>query len=387
LSKILKTNISPLNVPDWTPANAIRDLCQNALDDQSTFEYSYSNGVLELTSKGVKLNPSVWVVGVSSKRGDPNTVGEKGEGLVVATQVLLRDGFKVTIINSDETWYPSIQYSEVFETDCLEIEISNAGFSNDYTVIIEGVSEELWQQVVHDCLYLRDEDSLGDYVTAPCGSRIFYDIPNELYVGGLYVCKTQLSFSYDLHPSKMKLNRDRMAVSDWDLQGVTARILNSVTDEPSFLERVVGIARTGGNDTYHMKYYGTPEGSEDIAYAQFKESYGEDKIVATDWSDRENLVKQGYDEEKIVVVSQESYAKMVRGSSEYKEFLDSVEVVEEEETDDRSPVEVLEGLLETYEYCMDTATEEALGLAVKLFKLRGVSWDDSKSHRLDSIPF
>lgn len=371
MTKILKTNISPLNVPDWTPANAIRDLCQNALDAEAAFEYSYSNNTLELTSKGVKLNPSVWVVGVSSKRNDPNSVGNKGEGLVLATQVLLRDGFNVTIINSDEHWIPSIRYSEVYETDCLEIEITSEGYSSDYTVIIEGVTEELWEQVVHDCLYLRDEGSLGNYVTAPCGSRVFYDSPNELYVGGLFVCKTQLSFTYDLHPSKLKLNRDRSCVDGWDLQGVTARILNSINSEHSFLEKVVGVARTGGNDTYHMKYYGTPVGSEQVAYNQFKESYGEDSIVATDWSDRENLISKGYEEEKIVVVSQESYAKMIRGCSDYQEFLDSIQLNVVEPEDSRSPLEMLE---EWYNDICDVRLNKFEEI-LEIFRSRGVTFD------------
>ena len=372
MSKVLKTNISPLNVPDWSPANAIRDLCQNALDDQSVFEYSYSDGVLELTSKGVKLNCSVWVVGVSTKRDDPNTVGNKGEGLVVATQVLLREGFNVTIVNSEETWKPSIKYSDMFGTDCLEIEISQTNNSDDYTVIVEGVSQELWEEVVHDCLYLQDEDSLGEYVTAPCGSRIFYDHSNELYVGGLYVCKTQLTFTYDLHPSKIRLNRDRACVDGWDLQGVAARILNSVTEEPSFLEKVVGVARTGGNDTYHMKYYGTPEGSEEIAYNQFKESYGEDSIVATDWTDRDALIKQGYEEDKIVVVSQESYAKMIRGCGEYQEFLDGVELKEVEPEDNRTPIEMLQDFYDDTDLF---GSERKFDALLEVFKERGVSFD------------
>ena len=367
MSKILKTNISPLNVPDWTPANAIRDLCQNALDAEAAFEYSYSNNALELTSKGVKLNPSVWVVGVSSKRNDPNSVGNKGEGLVLATQVLLRDGFNVTIINSDEMWVPSIKYSEVYETDCLEIEITNEGYSNDYTVLVEGVSEELWEQVVHDCLYLRDKDSLGNYVTAPCGSRVFYDYPNELYVGGLFVCTTNLQYSYDLHPSKIKLTRDRRECSGWDLQGVTASLLKEVA-EP---KRIVEAAQKDVADVHHMQYSWSvgsiPSEVADEAYSVFKLAYGDDAVVAESYSEMVRLQEQGFS--KPVVVN-DSFARLIRSSSDYEttfsEQEDALEVEEE-----KTPLELLEEWydIDAPEYC------EEFEKILDFFRERGLQYE------------
>lgn len=75
----------------------------------------------------------------------------------------------------------------------------------------------------------------------------------------------------------------------------------------------------------------------------------------------------------------------MRGSSEYQEYLDSVEVVEEEEeTDDRSPVDILQDFKTSYELF---GAEEAFVDMLNIFRDRGISWDDSKPHKLDSIPF
>lgn len=294
---------------DWSVVDALREVIQNGLDSPETFEYEVGDDCMYLTSKNTQLPASSLILGVSGKREDTNALGGFGEGFKIACLIFCREGIDVVIKNGSKTWTPELKWNSDYETDMLTI-LETSGNGSDLTFEISGLNKSDIEQAIDNCLYMQED--LGDHVTAPCGSRIFYDFPHKLYVGGLFVCDTQLQFSYDLHPSKITLNRDRKTIDGWDLQGVTARILNSVTDEPSFLERVVGVARTGGNDTYHMKYYGTPKGSEDIAYAQFKESYGEEAIVATDWSDREDLVKQGYDEEKIVVVSQDTYAKMLR---------------------------------------------------------------------------
>jgi hypothetical protein len=368
-------------VPDWSVSDGIREFIANALDSDYKLEYEVGDDYINLTSVGVTLPVKVLTLGTSENRNKADSIGRHGEGILTGIIPILRNRSSICFRNGDKLWQPEFEYSEAFERDVLVIRETNINSDGNFTVEISGLAKTDIEQAIDNCLYMQED--LGDYVTAPCGSRIFYDFPHKLYVGGLFVCNTQLQFSYDLHPSKITLNRDRKTIDGWDLQGVTARILNSVTDEPSFLERVVGVARTGGNDTYHMKYYGTPKGSEDIAYAQFKESYGEEAIVATDWSDRENLVKQGYDEEKIVVVSQESYAKMVRGSSDYQEYLESIEVTEEE-TDDRSPVDILQDFKTSYDLF---GAEDAFADMLNIFRDRGISWDDNKPHKLDSIPF
>lgn len=368
---------------DWSVVDAIREVIQNGLDSPETFEYEVGDSYINLTSKNTQLPSSSLILGVSGKRNDSNALGGFGEGFKIACLIFCREGIDVVIRNGNKVWTPELKWNSDYETDMLTI-TETEGRGNDLTFEICNLDKSDIEQAIENCLYMQED--LGNYVTAPCGSRIFYDIPHKLYVGGLFVTDTQLQFSYDLHPSKIKLNRDRSTIDGWDLQGVTARILASVTNEPEFLERVVGVARTGGNDTYHMKYYSIPEGSEEVAYKQFKESYGEDKIVATDWTDREDLIKKGYDEENIVVVSQDAYAKMIKQCGEYQEFLETLET-EEVEVDERSPVEILEEFIEKYEYYIDSGADVTLDKIIKLFNERGVSWDDNKPHRLDSIPF
>lgn len=77
---------------------------------------------------------------------------------------------------------------------------------------------------------------------------------------------------------------------------------------------------------------------------------------------------------------------MIKQCGEYQEFLETLET-EEVEVDERSPVEILEEFIEKYEYYIDSGADVTLDKIIKLFNERGVSWDDNKPHRLDSIPF
>ena len=144
--------------------------------------------------------------------------------------------------------------------------------NKDYTVVISNLDQDVIDTVIHNCLYLQDKESLGNYATAKCGSRIFFDMEGKLYVGGLFVCFTDLQYSYDLHPSKIKLNRDRKQVSGWDLQGVTASLLKEVA-EP---KRIVEAAQKDVADVHHMQYSWSvgsiPSEVADEAYNVFKRS-------------------------------------------------------------------------------------------------------------------
>ena len=46
----------------------------------------------------------------------------------------------------------------------------------------------------------------------------------KLYVGGLYICSTNMKYGYDVEPKHINLERDRQTVSNWDLQDITTKI-------------------------------------------------------------------------------------------------------------------------------------------------------------------
>lgn len=326
-------------VPDWNVEDGVREFVANCLDSDAQFVYDVGLDYVELTSVGVKLDISCFLLGVSENRNKKDAIGKHGEGSLTGLIPILRGNAKVEIFNGELLWQPAFEMDHNFNKEVLVINETQGLVGNkDYKVLISELDQDTIDTVVHNCLYLQDKESLGNYATAKCGSRIFFDVEGKLYVGGLFVCETDLSYSYDLHPSKIKLNRDRKQVSGWDLQGVTASLLKEVA-EP---KRIVEAAQKDVADVHHMRYSWSvgniPSEVAEEAYSVFKLAYGDDAVVAESYSEMVRLQEQGFS--KPVVVN-DSFARLIRSSSDYEttfsEQEDALEVEEE-----KTPLELLE---------------------------------------------
>ena len=106
-------SISMDYVSNWTYIEAIREIFQNALDEQTVnkdnkmfVEYDKDSCVLRICNKKGCLDKNSLLLGVSSKRDDSSTIGQHGEGYKIATVVLLRNGHNIKIYNygKKEVW-------------------------------------------------------------------------------------------------------------------------------------------------------------------------------------------------------------------------------------------------------------------------------------------
>ena len=366
--KKYKLTIQPEYCHDWSIADAIREIVQNCLDAPSTFEWDAGLDYMTLTSKNTQLSQSTLLLGNTSKRGDKDSVGGKGEGYKLAMMILVREGVGIEIRNGNKLWIPTIEWDHDFEANMLVVNETEFANNTDLTFFIKDIDQDTIDTVIHNCLYLQDKESLGNFVTAKCGSRIFFDMEGKLYVGGLFVCDTDLKYVYDLHPSKIKLNRDRKQVSGFDLKSVTANLLKEVAEPKQLVEA----AKNNIADVQHLAYSWCTNISDtvaDEAYRVFKEAYGEHAVVADSYSDMIRLQEQGF--AKPVVVA-DSFARLITSSVDYdakfSELEDAIEVEEE-----KTPLELLEewyqddsdrdGLWEGFEKILD------------IFRDRGIKYE------------
>lgn len=353
---------------DWTPANAVREIVQNALDGSAPFEYDLSGDTLEFTSKGVTIPPSTLLMGVSTKREDLDSVGGKGEGFKLAAVVLLRDGYELTIYNGARRWVPSFEYHEDYETEVLcFIETHNQG--SDLTFEISGADDSLVEEVIHDCLYLQKD--LGTVFEGKRG-RVLMDTPNKLYVGGLFVCDIKgHKYSYDFSPAYLPLNRDRKSVDSWNLAANVTSLLEEVLPAKDLAQLVSTRAADAGG---WYSTFTSDEVAEEV-YAIAKESYGNTVVVVGDGDEKEKLEKRGFKNVEVVYNDQER--KLIQKAPSYQEFLEELEQVVDAapEEDRRTPIEMLEEwLISTY-----TVIEHGEGdfrELLEVFKSRGISFDD-----------
>ena len=216
-------------VPDWTIVDAIRELFQNALDQEAqmpdnTASWSYKDGTFKISNKTSTLETKSLLLGTTTKEGDDRTIGQFGEGYKIATLVLLRNAKEVTIYNYGcMKLAPSVK-SRRFGAEILRS--SSTGYpwaqvpDNDLTIEVTGLTDEEWfEQIVPANLHLQSDvkieetSEFGEALSDPRHAGL-------VFVNGLYVCKYEpYHFGYNFKPGNLKLDRDRKLASDFGPAG------------------------------------------------------------------------------------------------------------------------------------------------------------------------
>ena len=208
-------------VSSWGVAQAVRELLQNSLDSGSPFVYEFmrqddQSTTLVLRSEFSTLSPQTLLLGTSSKADNPNAIGSFGEGYKIALLVLTRASMRVEIHNGKVCWTPTFKLNELFGEELLAIEEQPLDRPHSgLTYHIHDLDDSEVTAIVDSCL--RMQDNVGAIKRTKYGD-IMLDRPGMLYVGGLFVCETDLKYGYNIKPEFLALERDRQTVSNWDLK-------------------------------------------------------------------------------------------------------------------------------------------------------------------------
>ncbi len=216
-----KTYELPLSreyVRHWGLLEAIRELIQNAIDSDSPFEYAFEGDTITITSRFTTLDPRTLILGSTSKAGQADKIGSFGEGYKIALLVLARLGKCVFVQNGDKMWRPSFVDSEQFggevfcihEEDLLPALTTGTGLE----FMVADLSTEEQEAIRSTCLMMQRP--MMDVIGTSRGS-ILPSRPGKLYIGGLFVCDTKLTYGYDVLPQHLALERDRKTVDGFDL--------------------------------------------------------------------------------------------------------------------------------------------------------------------------
>ena len=248
-------------VTDWTIAQAIRELLQNKID-QETIDPTNVGSIkvdgdsLSISNKTSKLTASSLVLGCSSKQDDDTTIGKFGEGYKLALLVLLRNNIKVVIHNYHEkqTWIPAFEYVEKYKSELLVINSETHWFKgvpdDNLEFVITGLDDP--QKYIDEVLLNR---SMIKSSIRTCYGEIL-EIEEKkglIYVSGLFVTKVDdLVYSYNFNPSVIEIGRDRNLADKFDIQIGTRRMWIEIAEEHHDL--VMELINTGASDVYAMKY-------------------------------------------------------------------------------------------------------------------------------------
>ncbi len=282
--------ISPAYVAHWGLWEAIRELIQNAYDEQTrneacAVEITHDSGdrIVIRTSIG-KLTPESLILGNSDKRDDKKLRGQFGEGYKLAMLVLKRLGYGVTVLNNGEIWRPKIEKDETFNSEVLNIYVETPDtdyFINDsgVTFIVKRVTTDQWRELETKIL-----------MPPPTVDTILEGEENEgaLYVGGLFVRHMKgFKYGYSLLPATLKLDRDRAMVSDFDLSYVTSKLW--AVDK--YDTKVYTMLKAGSPDVKYVENWTVSTFTSSI-YSHYRSEHG-DAIPVTTQDEIERATRAG----------------------------------------------------------------------------------------------
>jgi hypothetical protein len=198
--------------------------------------------------------------------------------------------------------------------------------NNDFTVIISNLTPDIVEEVKQRCLMFQERDvlhstSIGDIIDNSNGE-------GEVFCGEIYVCQnSQFKYSYNFKPKMLKLSQDRDAVSQWDLQELTAKLIN-MTGDAEFITEAI---KANTVDTHRLNGYApsdrwTKKEVNDKFAAEFLEANGP-VIVTSYYEEHQAHVRLG---NKSVYVSNEREVQAIQASSLYQDALDNVTLIEKE---------------------------------------------------------
>lgn len=302
-------SISTDYVPDWTYIEAIREIFQNALDNEIAnpenkmgFDYDEENQRLTVSNKTSVLNPESLLLGSSTKRDDKDTIGKHGEGYKIAFMVLLREGKDIKVYNygAREIWETRLVKAKRYNNRLVPTifinkqAIWNKVPNSDLTITIDNITPEEYSELVNKNLHLRDN---VNYFEVPENGRILIDKEEKgnIYVKGLFVCRNKdIEYGYDFEPTLIELDRDRKLVDTFNIAWQSSAMWRYAFAKDFKRDEVIRMIKEGKEDTKYIKQRtwtfnsGIVEGNTieellaDELAKDFLENHGENSIPVKD---------------------------------------------------------------------------------------------------------
>lgn len=286
MARKLELSLSRDYVPSWGVVEAVRELFQNALDQEienpksgASWQYYDESECLVITSANTELDTSTLLLGASSKTSKENMVGQFGEGYKIAALVLTRLGKELTISceANDTVWKPRFVKSRKYNADVLTFFIEKAPRTNSSDLIftVANITHEEWYgEIIPSILPLRNDMTI---VASTSYGDILEGESSLVFVNGLLVKKHRpYKYSYNFKPGQLKLDRDRKLASDFDLQWAASKMWNEVDDH----DRLLVLIKQEAADVAYVLDQGFNSSKKyiSVAHSAFIEEHG-DKAV------------------------------------------------------------------------------------------------------------
>lgn len=292
-------SISTEYVPDWGLVEALRELFQNALDNETMnpenkmgWQYNKRSGEVKITNKTSKLSVESLLLGSGTKHNRTDTIGKHGEGYKIAFMVLLRNNKTIRVDNygANEIWDVRLVKSRKYKGQLVPTVFINKEPvwkkkpSSDLAITVGGITEEEYKELEVKNLHLRGEE-VRAFDTTEKG-RILLDEAEHgnIYVEGLFVTNiSELQYGYDFSPKAISLDRDRKLVDSFNVKWSASELwCRAAEQDDKAMEMAVELVNDSAPDTAYlsnMSYYG--KGLFNGVAKKFYEDNGKDAVPVT----------------------------------------------------------------------------------------------------------
>lgn len=277
--------LAPDYVSDWEFNDAIRELIQNGIDQQTIdpdnkfqIEYCSERCELILRSPLSKLKRNTLLLGYSSKANNEETVGQFGEGYKITALVLTRLGKTFTIYNNEknEKWTCRFKNSAKWLHKILAFYIEKNNTKNTgLDIVIGNVTRDEYDGI--DWIWLDSNSYEWNRIQTNYGEILTDEEQlQRIYVNGLYVYTDDyMEYGFNFKPKYIKLERDRKTCSSWDIGDITAKMMMEATISGDItIERLSEMMDGNCAETYHFGFNRYSSNAKTIA-KQLLEAFDE----------------------------------------------------------------------------------------------------------------
>jgi hypothetical protein len=279
-------------LPQWGIKEALREIYQNFLDYG---EYQVDDRPINDSEKLIVSIQNGWDpenldflrIG-NSQKNKLSAIGKHGEGMKMAFLILLREGFKCSILTQRyEVWPDFYTDPEIGECFCLRYAMHEEPMPTPYTLTFEcnrDVHDAFLASIIKPEDVMYDDNYWGQIVDKEAGN---------IFSGGLFVTHSKnISKAYNINPQFLPLDRDRSVPRSFDLNYASSKINESqgkysVNDlsmsDTSFITKVPD----------SIKESITPVLVGNSIEFKHTDSEGNDKIISNN-SVKEVLVSDGF---------------------------------------------------------------------------------------------
>lgn len=298
--------ISPDYVKNWTIADAVRELVQNwidqeTLDNENEKSMIITDDSLVLSNRTSVLDKSTLLLGGGTKDGT-ETIGQFGEGYKVAMLVLMREKVTCQIRNYglNELWIPRIVNSRIYGSEVLAIDTkeyvrkkNNMDSLEIHLYNIPGIKDILSN------IWLNFEDRKYGHIKCDSG-EILTDpsLKGHIYIKGLLITnRSNLSYGYNFNPNMIKVGRDRNIVSGSDLEAASSKLwLQELSNGKNHYDSVYSMIESKARDISDIWEFQYPNDFKDFVSDKYEGKF----VIAYD-SDKQAIYDTFGDVETTIV--------------------------------------------------------------------------------------